>query len=415
MNLRNIYDSRRTWKLGLIAVSMVLVACFIYISNDLVNDLSEQERQRMQIWADATKELATMGEDTTTDSLGNMVPTAMPDVDFLLEIIEGNHTIPVMLVDADGNILQHRNFILPEPIDSLSPMEISPANQEFLKRKLDKLEGTRHKIEINIDASTTQYLYYEDSTTLTRLAYFPYIQLAVMLLFIGVAYFALISVKKAEQNKVWVGLSKETAHQLGTPISSLMAWTEIMPSMGADPDMVSEMNKDVKRLSVIADRFSKIGSMPDKELEFINEAVLKSLEYMSKRIPKRVQLTINTNDETNCGIMLCQSLFEWVMENLTKNAVDAMSGEGSLDITVTSDDNHALISVKDTGKGIARKNWKNVFTPGFTTKTSGWGLGLTLVKRIIEEYHGGRIYIKESEPGKGTTFAIELPKLKSEE
>ena len=415
MNLRNIYDSRRTWKLGLIAVSMVLVACFIYISNDLVNDLSEQERQRMQIWADATKELATMGEDTTTDSLGNMVPTAMPDVDFLLEIIEGNHTIPVMLVDADGNILQHRNFILPEPIDSLSPMEISPANQEFLKRKLDKLEGTRHKIEINIDASTTQYLYYEDSTTLTRLAYFPYIQLAVMLLFIGVAYFALISVKKAAQNKVWVGLSKETAHQLGTPISSLMAWTEIMPSMGADPDMVSEMNKDVKRLSVIADRFSKIGSMPDKELEFINEAVLKSLEYMSKRIPKRVQLTINTNDETNCGIMLCQSLFEWVMENLTKNAVDAMSGEGSLDITVTSDDNHALISVKDTGKGIARKNWKNVFTPGFTTKKRGWGLGLTLVKRIIEEYHGGRIYIKESEPGKGTTFAIELPKLKSEE
>ena len=415
MNLRNIYDSRRTWKLGLIAVSMVLVACFIYISNDLVNDLSEQERQRMQIWADATKELATMGEDTTTDSLGNMVPTAMPDVDFLLEIIEGNHTIPVMLVDADGNILQHRNFILPEPIDSLSPMEISPANLEFLKRKLDKLEGTRHKIEINIDASTTQYLYYEDSTTLTRLAYFPYIQLAVMLLFIGVAYFALISVKKAEQNKVWVGLSKETAHQLGTPISSLMAWTEIMPSMGADPDMVSEMNKDVKRLSVIADRFSKIGSMPDKELEFINEAVLKSLEYMSKRIPKRVQLTINTNDETNCGIMLCQSLFEWVMENLTKNAVDAMSGEGSLVITVTSDDNHALISVKDTGKGIARKNWKNVFTPGFTTKKRGWGLGLTLVKRIIEEYHGGRIYIKESEPGKGTTFAIELPKLKSEE
>ena len=415
MNLRNIYDSRRTWKLGLIAVSMVLVACFIYISNDLVNDLSEQERQRMQIWADATKELATMGEDTTTDSLGNMVPTAMPDVDFLLEIIEGNHTIPVMLVDADGNILQHRNFILPEPIDSLSPMEISPANLEFLKRKLDKLEGTRHKIEINIDASTTQYLYYEDSTTLTRLAYFPYIQLAVMLLFIGVAYFALISVKKAEQNKVWVGLSKETAHQLGTPISSLMAWTEIMPSMGADPDMVSEMNKDVKRLSVIADRFSKIGSMPDKELEFINEAVLKSLEYMSKRIPKRVQLTINTNDETNCGIMLCQSLFEGVMENLTKNAVDAMSGEGSLVITVTSDDNHALISVKDTGKGIARKNWKNVFTPGFTTKKRGWGLGLTLVKRIIEEYHGGRIYIKESEPGKGTTFAIELPKLKSEE
>lgn len=410
MNLRNIYDSRRIWKMGLIAVSLVMVACFIYISNNLVKDLAQQERDRMEIWANATKELASMA-DSPVDSLGNPLPVMQPDVDFLLSIIEGNHTIPVMLVDNDDNILQHRNFHLPEPEDN--PLEISPANMAYLQDKLNSLKGSKNIIEINIDDHTTQHLYYEDSTLLRRLAYYPYIQLAVMLLFIAVAYFALISVKKAEQNKVWVGLSKETAHQLGTPISSLMAWTQILPSMGLDQDVVGEMDKDVHRLSVIADRFSKIGSMPDKELAFINEAVEMSLEYMSKRIPKRVDLNIHTSDSDNCGIMLCQSLFEWVMENLTKNAVDAMSGEGRLDITVTSDDDHALIYVKDTGKGIARKNFKNVFTPGFTTKKRGWGLGLTLVKRIIEEYHGGRIYVKESEPGKGTTFAIELPKVKS--
>ena len=307
MNLRNIYDSRRIWKLGLVAVSLVLVACFILISNNLVKDLAQQERDRMEIWANATKELATMGEDTPVDSAGNPLPVLMPDVDFLLGIIEGNHTIPVLLVDADDNILQHRNFHLPEPIDSLAPLEISPVNRAFLEDKLDNLKHSSNKIEINIDDKTTQYLYYEDSTLLRRLAYYPYIQLAVMLLFIGVAYFALISVKKTEQNKVWVGLSKETAHQLGTPISSLMAWTQILPTMGVDEEMVGEMDKDVHRLSVIADRFSKIGSMPDKELAFINESVEQSLEYMRKRIPKRVTLTIHTDDENNCGIITARN------------------------------------------------------------------------------------------------------------
>ena len=307
----------------------------------------------------------------------------------------------------------HRNFSLPEPIDSLAPYNISDANRIYLQKKLASLRGSQNKIEIKIDENTTQYLYYEDSTVLRRLAWFPYIQLMVMLIFIAIAYFALISVKKAEQNKVWVGLSKETAHQLGTPISSLMAWTQMLGTMDVDAGVVADMDKDVHRLSVIADRFSKIGSMPDKELTFINEAVSESLAYMRTRIPKRVHLTVEVDDRYNCGIMLCQSLFEWVMENLTKNAVDAMDGEGDLRISVTADDNRALILVSDTGKGIARKNFKNVFTPGFTTKKRGWGLGLTLVKRIIEEYHGGRIYVKDSEPGKGTTFAIELPIIKS--
>ena len=407
--LRNIYDKRRIWKMGLMIVSVILVAGFIFMSSRIVRDLAEQERDRMQIWANATKELATMGND---DSGG---AAAQTDVDFLLSIIEGNHNIPVLLVDDQGEIMLHRNFHLPEPIDSLAPYAISDANMVYLKKKLARLQNSSNKIEIKIDDHTTQHLYYEDSTTLRRLAWFPYIQLAVMLIFLAVAYLALISVKKAEQNRVWVGLSKETAHQLGTPISSLMAWTQMLDAMGTDKSIVADMDKDVHRLSVIADRFSKIGSMPDKELTFINEAVEQSLAYMRTRIPKRVTLTIHIDDAQNCGIMLCQSLFEWVMENLTKNAVDAMDGEGSLDITVTSTPDQALILVKDTGKGIARKNFKNVFNPGFTTKKRGWGLGLTLVKRIIEEYHDGRIYIKESELGRGTTFAIELPTVKSKE
>jgi signal transduction histidine kinase len=382
----------------LLAVSLVLVAVFIYFSNTLVKDLAKQERERMEIWADATRELT-----TSTDT----------DVDFLFRIIHGNRNIPVLLVDEQDNIIEQRNFKLPEPADTAKMIdEYSAINKKFLDKKLKKLRNSTNRIEIKIDDTTSQMLYYEDSDVLRRLAYYPYIQLAVMLLFLGIAYFALISVKKAEQNRVWVGLSKETAHQLGTPISSLMAWTQMLESMGIDKEIISDMDTDVHRLSVIADRFSKIGSMPDKELTFINEAVESSLTYMRTRIPKHVTLTVHTEEDKNCGVMLCQPLFEWVMENLTKNAVDAMSGQGRIDIVVTSDAQHAHLYVKDTGKGIPRKNFKNVFNPGFTTKKRGWGLGLTLVKRIIEEYHGGKIFVKESEVGKGTTFSIEIPKVK---
>ena len=398
--LSNIYDSRRTYKVAFVAVSLVLVAVFLVISNNLVRDLAEQERLRMEIWANATKELAS--------------PTGEGDVDFLLSIIESNHNIPVLLVDGDGQILLQRNFRLPEPVDSLNPLELSPANIDFLDNKLAALRSSRNKIDIVIDEQTTQHIYYEDSTLLTRLAYFPYVQLAVVLVFIAIAYTALMSVKRAEQNKVWVGLSKETAHQLGTPISSLMAWVQILPTMGVDGEVVADMDKDVQRLSTIADRFSKIGSMPEKEPLAIGPAVESALGYMRARIPKRVALTIHAEDDAaTAQVMLCQSLFEWVMENLTKNAVDAMDGEGRLDITISITITQAVILVKDTGKGIARKNFKNVFTPGFTTKKRGWGLGLTLVKRIIEEYHAGRIYVKDSERGRGTTFCIELPLLSS--
>lgn len=401
MAFNDIYSSRRVLKWGLVIVSALLVGYFLYFSNNLVKDLSEQERDRMQIWADATKELVSMSVATESSPA---------NVNFLLSIIEANDNIPVLLVDENDNILDHRNFQLPDANDSVSYYGmLSEVNKAFLDDKLRGLKHSSNRIDIQIDEDITHNLYYEDSTLLRRLQFYPYVLLGVLVVFVLVVYFALMSIKKAEQNKVWVGLSKETAHQLGTPISSLMAWMQMLETTDLDSSIVEDMNKDVNRLSIIADRFSKIGSKPEMELAFVNESVVKSLEYMRTRISQRVKLNIHTGED-ECGVLLCMSLFEWVMENLTKNAVDAMQGEGKIDITVSSNANTVLIDVADTGKGIARKNFGNVFNPGYTTKKRGWGLGLTLVKRIIEEYHGGRIYVKGSELGKGTTFRIELPR-----
>ena len=276
-----------------------------------------------------------------------------------------------------------------------------------MRKKLEEFKSGSNKIEIYIDEHTRQYLYYDDSILLKRLSYFPYIQLAVMLLFILIAYLALMSSKKAEQNKVWVGLSKETAHQLGTPISSLLAWLDLLELYGVDKDLLNDMGKDVKRLSVIAERFSKIGSKPEMKFMYINEVLVNATDYMRRRISNKVQLMTHLPEEP-IGGMYCLPLLEWVIENLCKNAIDAMDGEGSIDVSLQADKDKCYIDVRDTGKGIPRKRFKTVFNPGYTTKKRGWGLGLTLVKRIIEEYHEGRIYVKESEPGKGTTFRIEL-------
>ena len=377
--MANIYERRRLWKIAFLAVSLVLVAVFLQVSNNLVKDLSQQERDRMEIWAKATKELATapVYDPMPLDSLGtNYMAMPSSDIDFFLGIIEDNRNIPVLLVDDYDNILQYRNFRLPEPVDSLMPYVLSERNQAFLQHKLEDLKGTKNHIVINIDEQTTQHLYYEDSTSLKQISYFPYIQLGVMILFVAIVYFAVVSTKKAEQNKVWVGLSKETAHQLGTPISSLMAWVQMLEATGVDKEIVDDMDKDVHRLSVIADRFSKIGSKPEMELAFICESVTKGLEYMRARISSNVALNIYLPDDDK-GVRLCQPLFEW-------------------------------------GKGIARQNFKTVFNPGFTSKKRGWGLGLTLAKRIIEEYHSGKIYVKSSELNVGTTFRIELPLVKEE-
>ncbi|WP_290079127.1 ATP-binding protein [uncultured Duncaniella sp.] len=396
--VRNIYDIRRRGVIGFLLLSVVVVSVFLFYSDSLVKDLSQQERERMQIWADATRELVNpVNPDSQSGS----------NVDFLLSIIERNRTIPVLLTDETGEIIMQRNFSLPEPPDSLS-LSLSDVNRSFLDKKLDELRNSPNVIEIDMGEAGKQWLYYEDSKVLRSLGFYPYVQLLVLLAFVLIVYYAVSSTKRAEQNKVWVGLSKETAHQLGTPISSLMAWMELLEESGVSPETVAEMNKDVKRLSTIASRFSKIGSRPSMEIYDINEIVSHASDYMSSRISRRIRLTLMPWHEPLI-VTLSPPLTEWVMENLIKNAVDAMEGSGKIDIAIRPEKNKAIIEISDTGKGIARKNQKAIFNPGFTTKNRGWGLGLTLTKRIIEEYHGGLIYVKKSEIGVGTTFAIELP------
>ncbi|MDE6685127.1 MAG: HAMP domain-containing histidine kinase [Duncaniella sp.] len=396
----NIYEIRRYGIILFMMVSLVVVAIFLYYSDSLVRDLSEQERARMQVWADATREIVR----TSSDDDGG----AVSSMDFLLSIIEGNSNIPVLLTDDAGTILMHRNFRLPEPVDSAAPLFISERNIEFLREKLSEMRNTPNVISIDMGDAGSQYLYYEDSRLLKALSYYPYIQVVVLIAFILIVYYAVSSTQRAEQNKVWVGLSKETAHQLGTPISSLLAWMELLEGMGVDREVVNEMNKDVKRLSTIASRFSKIGSRPSMEDEDLNDVAIRSAEYMSTRISKRISLTINPS-HSPLPVRMSAPLTEWVMENLIKNAVDAMEGNGSISVDIYSEKNNAVVDITDTGKGISRKHQKTIFNPGFTTKTRGWGLGLTLAKRIIEEYHNGRIYVKRSEIGVGTTFTIEIP------
>lgn len=404
--MANIYDIRRYGTAVFLVISVAVVAVFVYFSNSLIKDLSAQERDRMQIWADATKEIVNIGNAAMEDTTGMM--SVGVDMDFLLSIIERNRTIPVLLTDDEGNILLHRNFDLPEAIDSMMPYYISDVNAVFLAEKLADLRNTSNVIPIDISDGNRQYLYYEDSKLLRSMSYYPYIQLLVMLAFIAVVYFAVLSTKKAEQNKVWVGLSKETAHQLGTPISSLMAWMELLDSLGVDAETVSEMNKDVQRLSTIASRFSKIGSKPQMALSDVNGVVSRSTSYMATRISSRIDLSVSLY-EKELPVELSDPLFEWVMENLIKNAVDAMEGHGSITVTTGRERDVAYIDVEDTGKGMSRKRFKTIFNPGYTTKKRGWGLGLTLAKRIIEQYHSGKIYVRASEPGVGTTFRIELP------
>ncbi len=377
------------------------VAVFLYISNSIVHDLATQERARMQIWADATKEIATIGTSDSAISDSNM--------DFLLSIIEANDNIPVLLVNQSDSIIQQRNFDLPVAESDI----FDPVNMAFLRKKYEQMRGGDNEITIEIAPGETQRLFYDDSRLLHQLSWYPYIQLVVMAAFVMVVYFAVTSSKRAEQNKVWVGLSKETAHQLGTPISSLMAWIELMRESDSDPMMVEEMSKDVQRLSTIASRFSKIGSQPQIERADLNDVIDRAASYMRSRISSRITLTVNRT-ENPLPVAMSEPLIEWVMENLIKNAVDAMEGSGSITISMRGERNDAIIEVTDTGKGMTRKMRKEIFQPGFTTKKRGWGLGLTLAQRIIRQYHGGQIAVSDSEPGVGTTFQIHLPLLEDE-
>ena len=384
-------DRIRQVKIILVVTAIIIAVASLVVSHILTKDLEAEERIKMEVWAEAMRSLDMADENT--------------DLNLVLKVLDTNNLIPVIVLDKEGNVESYRN------------LKISASNEEdSLKFVADigkylMSEGRNIRIAIDESHPETEYIdvCYDDSLMLKRLSYYPYVQLGVVMIFVVIAIFALLTSKRAEQNKVWVGLSKETAHQLGTPISSLMAWTEILKESYPDDDLIPEMDKDVKRLQLIADRFSKIGSLPEPVPSCMNDVIGHVVEYMSRRTSKKVEMKCVLPEEPVI-VKMNASLFEWVIENLCKNAVDAMEGKGLITVVMTEDNSKVAIEVSDTGKGIARKNLQSVFQPGFTTKQRGWGLGLSLAKRIVEEYHKGKIWVKSSEIGKGTTFRIELPK-----
>lgn len=382
----NLFEHRSQLNiLLLVAASLIVVASLVY-TNFLAKRLADQERKSVELWANAYKNLNLADDDT--------------DIGFLFDVIKNNETVPVILIDEEGDIKAWRNF------DS-SKVE---NNHNYLKDELAEMRQTPNQIEIEIGFGEKNYIYYKESRSLEQLRFFPFIQLAIIGLFVLVGYITITTTRGAEQNRVWVGMAKETAHQLGTPISSLLAWVEYLKLKAeageADEKIVVELEKDVNRLELVADRFSKIGSKPNLEPSSLNAVVQNYVSYFKDRVSEKVNLTLE--DQAEMTVRLNEPLFGWVMENLIKNALDAMEGQGDLSVLLKQEGNLAVIEVKDSGKGIAKSNFKTVFRPGYSTKKRGWGLGLTLTKRIVENYHGGKIMVKESTVGKGTTFRVEL-------
>lgn len=383
-------DRIRQVKIFLVVAAIIIAVVSLLVSRYLVQDLASEERNKMEVWAEAMRALNKADENT--------------DMNLVLKVIDENNTIPVVVLDSDGQAQIFRNLKVKGKTynDTLA----YATEQGLLMKKAGR------SIRIGLDEiSDSDYIEvcYDESTMLRRLNVYPFWVLGLVMLFVVIAIFALLTSKKAEQNKVWVGLSKETAHQLGTPISSLMAWTEILKETYPDDALIPEMEQDVKRLQLIAERFSKIGSLPEPVPSSLLEVMTHVVDYMDRRTSNKVVM-VSRFPEQDIIVKINSSLFEWVIENLCKNAVDAMEGSGTITLFMEEFKDKVIIEISDTGKGISRKNMKNVFKPGFTTKKRGWGLGLSLAKRIVEEYHKGRIYVFNSEIGKGTTFRIELKK-----
>lgn len=382
-------DRIRLVKIILVITAVVIAVVSLVVFHFLINDLSKEERSRMSVWAEAMHSLNAADETT--------------DLNLVLKVINENNTIPVIVLDAEGKLQVFRNVDIKADnyADSLKVVS-SLARQWLQSGRMIKLSADKH------NNSEFILVCYDESTMLKRLAMYPYVLLGVVLLFVFIAIFILLVSKRAEQNKVWVGLSKETAHQLGTPISSLMAWIEILKEQYPNDALIPEMDKDVKRLQLISERFSKIGSLPEPVPTNLKEVLEHVIEYMDRRTSHGVVFVRDFPDK-DVWLKMNASLFEWVIENLCKNAVDAMSGgPGTITVRIVEEDNKICVEVSDTGKGIKKKNMSHVFRPGFTTKQRGWGLGLSLAKRIIEDYHKGKIFVKWSEVNKGTTFRVEL-------
>uniref|UniRef100_A0AB33JD33 histidine kinase n=1 Tax=Prevotella sp. GTC17260 TaxID=3236796 RepID=A0AB33JD33_9BACT len=384
----------RIWQVKLLLVvgAVVIAIASLVVSHLLTRDLSMEERQKMEVWAEAMSQLNRADENT--------------DLGLVLKVMDGNNTIPVVVTDNRGETQLFRNVEMQE-----GSYEDSLRQAREMARQM-RASGRYIRIQLN-DSVKSDYVdvCYDESLMLKRLQSYPFVQLGVVMLFVVVAIFALLTSKRAEQNKVWVGLSKETAHQLGTPISSLMAWTEMLKETYPHDELIPEMDRDVKRLELIADRFSKIGSLPELVPTRMAEVLEHVVDYMNCRTSNKVEITMEMPDH-DVLVMMNGPLFEWVVENLCKNAVDAMGGErGSIRLHVEEVEGSVILDVTDTGKGIRKRDIHNVFRPGFTTKKRGWGLGLSLARRIVEEYHKGRISVKSSEVGVGTTFRIVLKAL----
>ncbi len=378
-------DRMRQVKILLVVMAVIMSVGSLVISHFLVRDLKKEEQRKMKIWAEAMRSLDSADEYT--------------DLTLVLTVLNGNSTIPVVVLDRDGQVREYRNLQLHEGSED--------AKKRAIEKEVRSMVSAGRVIRVYLSSTDYMEICYSDSLLLRRLALWPYVQLGLVFVFVVVAIIALLNSKKAEQNKVWVGLSKETAHQLGTPISSLMAWQEVLRETYPDDALLLEMGKDVNRLQRIAERFSKIGSLPELRLENLNEVLANVVQYIARRASNRVKISCRMPQQPLI-VPLCASLFEWVVENLCKNAIDAMDGVGSIVVLAGVEGNMVVVEVSDTGKGIPKNKFRTVFTPGFTTKKRGWGLGLSLAKRIVEEYHHGRIFVKNSELGRGTTFRIEL-------
>ena len=387
-------DHIRRVKILLVLAAVFIAVASLIVSHILIRDLATEEHNKMEVWAEAMRTLNRADETT--------------DINLVLKVINGNNTIPVIVLNSKGEVQAYRNINITDCANAADTLRfVADMGHELLREN----RNIRIAIDDSDDSGTSSVDYlnvcYADSVMLRRLASYPYIQLGVVMIFVVIAIFALLTSKRAEQNKVWVGLSKETAHQLGTPISSLMAWTEILRETYPDDALIPEMDKDVKRLQLIADRFSKIGSLPEPVETNLRDVMEHVIDYMDRRTSRKV-LMIRDFPSNDIIVRINASLFEWVIENLCKNAVDAMEGKGTITLKMFKEGLRAVIEVSDTGKGIRKKDISNVFKPGFTTKKRGWGLGLSLAKRIVEEYHHGKIFVKKSEIGIGTTFRIEL-------
>lgn len=382
----NIYSKKQRWKQLLIVLALCIGAGSLLYTNQLADRLAAQERNKVKLWADGTKFLATSDDQNA-------------DLSFVFEVVKSNTTIPLVLTDGDGNIISLRNFD-----------EEKSQDPTYQQKQLRQIMGHNEPIEIELYGGTKNFIHYDNSDLFYQLKYYPYVSLGIISIFILVAYFAFSFARKAEQDQVWVGLAKETAHQLGTPLSSLIAWIEYLKLKNVDAATLADMQKDVSRLETITERFSKIGSVPDLVPANLAEVLYESMDYMQTRSSKKVVFSLVTDDIKDTQIPMNIPLFAWVIENLCRNAIDAMEGAGSIDIVATDMGNKVAIDVSDTGKGMSRSNYETVFQPGYTSKKRGWGLGLSLTRRIVEQYHSGKISVKHSEIGKGTTFRIILNK-----